>query len=130
MRLALTATAILGAAYLGGCSRGPGERGPMPPADKPPGMRRFNYLVCDGGPHLLLPWGLSAHWKGLTSPGDALNPASAYGKACAAVAGQRLSLLPVGSGHAIVLQDPPMSAWGRSPEGWIDLYYLEAWKDA
>jgi hypothetical protein len=40
-----------------------------------------------------------------------------------------MALVGVGSGEAIVLQNPPMSAWGRSPEGWTDLYYLEAWRD-
>jgi hypothetical protein len=29
----------------------------------------------------------------------------------------------------MVLADPPLSAWGRSPEGWIDIYYLDAWPD-
>ena len=40
-----------------------------------------------------------------------------------------MALLPVGAGHAIVLQNPLMSAWGHSREGWIDFYYLEAWID-
>jgi hypothetical protein len=95
----------------------------------PKGLSHFDYLVCDGGPHLVLPKALSNNWRGITSPSDALNPISEYGKACAAVANQRMALIPVSSGQAIVLQNPPMSAWGRSPEGWIDLYYLEGWKD-
>jgi len=40
-----------------------------------------------------------------------------------------MALISVGSGQAIVLAGPPLSAWGRSPEGWIDIYCLEAWAD-
>ena len=125
----LTAVAIVVAASLLGCGRGPGESRTMSPAEKPKGMRKFDYLACDGGPHLVLPKGVSHNWMGIRSPLDALNPASEYGKACAAVANQRMALIPVGSGQAILLHGPPMSAWGRSPEGWVDLYYLENWTD-
>jgi hypothetical protein len=34
-----------------------------------------------------------------------------------------------GPGQALVLANPPMSAWGRSPEGWIDVYDLRTWDD-
>jgi hypothetical protein len=101
----------------------------MSSGEKPKGMSKFNYLACEGGPHLVLPKSLRSNWQGIRSPADALNPASEYGKACAAVANQRMATIAVGSGRAILLQDPPMSAWGRSPEGWVDLYYLEAWSD-
>jgi hypothetical protein len=42
---------------------------------------------------------------------------------------QQMALISVGSGLAMVLANPPLSAWGRSPEGWIDIYYLEAGPD-
>ena len=58
-----------------------------------------------------------------------MNPASDYGRACAAVSSQHMALLAVGKGQAIVLANPPLSAWGHSPEGWVDIYYLEAWAD-
>jgi hypothetical protein len=101
----------------------------MNSAEKPQGMSKFDYLACDGGPHLVLPKSLRTDWKGIHSPADAVNPASEYGKACAAVANRRMAVIAVGSGQAILLQDPPMSAWGRSHESWVDLYYLEGWKD-
>ncbi len=92
-------------------------------------MSDFDYLACDGGPHLVLPKELSRQWKGAGSVLAALSPASDYGRACAAVTNQHMALIPVGSGQAMVLAGPPLSAWGRSPEGWIDIYYLEAWAD-
>ena len=56
----------------------------MSSAEKPEGMSKFDYLACDGGPHLVLPKGVSQSWKGIRSPLDALNPASEYGKALGA----------------------------------------------
>ena len=94
-----------------------------------PAMTAFQYLTCDGGPHIVLPAELSQHWKGANSALDVLNPASDYGRACASAVNQKMSLLPVGNGHAIVLASPPMSAWGRSPEQWVDIYSLESWRD-
>ena len=99
-------------------------------ASKVARMSEFEYLACDGGPHLVLPKELSGQWKG--SGGSvlaAMNPLGDYRRACAAVTNQHMALIPVGSGQAMVLASPPMSGWGRSPEGWIDIYYLEAWVD-
>lgn len=92
-------------------------------------MTDFDYLACDGGPHLVLPKELSGRWKGTGSVWAALGSMSDYGRACAAVADQDMALIPVGGGQAMVLADPPLSAWGHSPEGWVDIYYLEAWPD-
>lgn len=113
---------------LAGCGQ---QTGTTPPASSPkvPGMSEYDYLACDGGPHLVLPKELSRQWKGTGSGLAALNPATDYGRACAAATNQHMALLPVGTGQAIVLANPPLSAWGRSPEGWIDIYYLEAWPD-
>jgi hypothetical protein len=98
-------------------------------AQKPAGMSEFDYLACDGGPHLVLPKELSKNWKGTGSILGAINPFSDYRKACDAVSSQQMALISVGAGQAMVLADPPLSAWGRSPEGWIDIYYLNAWAD-
>lgn len=108
--------------------------------DAPVGMCRHDYLACDGGPHLIVPSELRGQWRGGSwfgwmvliaasvllrrspkwLPGD-------YGRACAAVADKSVALVRVGRGKAIVLQDPPMSAWGHSPEGWVDVYDLQEW---
>jgi len=96
---------------------------------KPAGMSEFDYLACDGGPHLVLPKELSRQWKGANSLLSVLSPTSDYGRACTAVTNQHMALIPVGSGQAMVLADPPLSAWGRSTEGWIDIYYLDGWSD-
>lgn len=93
------------------------------------GMSEFAYLACDGGPHLVLPKELSRRWKGARSVLSVISRSGDYGRACAAIANQRMALIPVGSGQAMVLADPPMSAWGRSPEGWVDIYFLDAWPD-
>jgi hypothetical protein len=98
-----------------------------PSSPKISGMKDFDYLACDGGPHLVLPKEFSGHWKGAGSLLNVLNPSSDYGRACAAVSTQHIALIPVGSGQALVLDDPPLSAWGHSPEGWIDIYDLQAW---
>lgn len=107
------------------------QTGGLPETNSPKvaGMNDFDYLACDGGPHLVLPKELGRQWKGAGSVLAALNPFSDYGKACAAVANQRMAFISVGNGQAMVLADPPLSAWGRSPESWVDIYYLEAWAD-
>jgi hypothetical protein len=92
-------------------------------------MKDFDYLACDGGPHLVLPRELGGRWKAASSGLAALNSSSDYGRACASVTNRRMALIPVGSGKAMVLANPPLSSWGHSPEGWIDIYDLEAWPD-
>ncbi|HZM06800.1 MAG TPA: Imm21 family immunity protein [Candidatus Saccharimonadales bacterium] len=92
-------------------------------------MSDFDYLACDGGPHLVLPKELRRQWAGAGSLLAVLSPSSDYGRACAATTNQQMALISVGSGQAMVLANPPLSAWGHSPEGWIDIYYLEAWAD-
>ena len=102
---------------------------PASGSSKTPGMTEFEYLACDGGPHLVLPSELSKQWKGGGSPLAVLNPLSDYRRACDAVTNQHMALIRVGSGLAMVLAAPLLSAWGRSPEGWIDIYYLDGWSD-
>ena len=98
-------------------------------SQKSPGMSEFEYLACDGGPHLVLPAELSGQWKGAGSVLGVLNPLSDYRRAGDAVTNQHMALISVGKGQAMVLADPPLSAWGRSPEGWVDIYYLDGWSD-
>lgn len=116
--------AYLDAAGYGLQNGTPPQRG----AQNPAGMRAFDYLACDGGPHLVLPKELSAQWKGVSVLGG-ITIAGDYARACKAVANQRMALISVGRGEAIVLADPPLSSWGHSPEGWIDIYDLQAWAD-
>jgi hypothetical protein len=126
-----TVAAILGlaiAVVLVGCGEQKGST-PATSSQKVTGMSDFDYLACDGGPHLVLPKELSRQWKGAGSVLAVLNPKSDYGRACAATASQHMALIAVGGGQAMVLANPPLSAWGRSPEGWIDIYDLEAWPD-
>jgi len=92
-------------------------------------MSEFEYLACDGGPHLVLPKELSGKWKGGSGFLFLLSSKNDYARACAATANQLMALIPVGTGQAMVPGDPPLSAWGHSPEGWIDIYNLRAWAD-
>jgi len=125
----LLAISCLGATVmLAGCGQQT-DSALQPSSPKVAGMSEFAYLACDGGPHLVLPKELSLKWKGTGSLLGALTLAGDYGRACAATATQKMALIPVGSGQAMVLANPPLSAWGHSPEGWIDIYYLEAWAD-
>lgn len=98
-------------------------------AQKVAGMSEYDYLACDGGPHLVLPKELSPKWKGASSILSVFNPFGDYKKACDAVSNQQMALISVGGGQAMVLADPPLSAWGHSPEGWVDIYYLNNWPD-
>ncbi|MDD5139649.1 MAG: Imm21 family immunity protein [Verrucomicrobiales bacterium] len=97
--------------------------------EKQAGMSEFEYLASDGGPHLVLPKELSGKWKGSSGFFFLLSSKNDYARACAATTNQLMALLPVGTGQAIVLGNPPLSAWGHSPEGWIDIYNLQAWAD-
>jgi hypothetical protein len=111
-----------------GCER-KDEQSNSSNSEKVPGMSNHDYLACDGGPHLVLPRELGKQWKGAGSLAAVLSPKSDYGRACAATTNKLMALIAVGSGNAIVLANPPMSAWGHSPESWIDIYYLNAWSD-
>lgn len=111
-----------------GCKNDPETSSQITP-QKVPGMSDFDYLACDGGPHLVLSKELNGQWKGAPSMSAVLSPTSDYGRACAATTNQLMALISVGKGQAMVLANPPLSAWGRSPEGWIDIYDLEAWAD-
>ena len=91
------------------------------------GLERYEYFCCDGGPHLLLPSALASEWMGVENPDDVLDPATDYGRACAA-SDKGIALLPVGDGHALVLgPTPPMTAWTVAPDGSIEVYILESW---
>jgi len=50
-----------------------------------------------------------------------------YKRACALMANAQMSLLPVGSVSAMILADPPMTAWGTSADGLVEVYYLKSW---
>jgi hypothetical protein len=93
----------------------------------PPGMTRYAYLAADGGPHLLLPAQAAGNWTGAPSMLAVMNPSSDYGRACAATANKQMALIPVGSASAIVFANPPMTAWGKSADGFVEVYYLKAW---
>ncbi len=56
-----------------------------------------------------------------------MNPSSDYGRATAATASTQMALIPVGSSSAIVFADPPMTAWGKSVDGLVEVYYLKSW---
>lgn len=130
LRRPWTVPAILLLGLLPGCKPPEGLE-PTVAAAKAPGMTAFEYLASDGGPHLVLPKELAKRWSGVTSwnPAAPLDPKSDYGRACAVASQLRLGLIDVGSGHAMVLPDPPMSAWGHSPESWVDIYVLKGWND-
>lgn len=94
---------------------------------KSPGMEKYEYLACDGGPHVLLPMVVSAKWKGhklrLTNP---LDPSTDYGRACAVTG--KWGIISVAGSNALVLANPPMSACKPGPkEGSIEIYVLQAW---
>jgi Immunity protein 21 len=93
----------------------------------PPGMSKYPYLASDGGPHLLLPAEAAGSWTGARSMADVMNPRSDYGRACGATTNTRMALIPVGSSSAIVFGGPPMTAWGKSADGLVEVYYLESW---
>jgi hypothetical protein len=93
----------------------------------PPGMSKYPYLAADGGPHLLLPAQAAGNWTGAPTMLAVMNPASDYGRACAAVKNKQMALIPVGSASAVVFADPPMTAWGKSADGLAEVYYLKSW---
>jgi hypothetical protein len=76
------------------------------------GMSRYPYLAADGGPHMLLPSAV---------------PGVSYASACAATATVQMALLPSGADTVMVFQDPPMTAWGTSSDGLVEVYYLQSW---
>ena len=91
-------------------------------------MRKYPYLAADGGPHLLLPAEAAGSWTGAPSMAAVLDPRSDYGRACAATTNsRRMALIPVGSSSAIVFGNPPMTAWGKSADGLVEVYDLESW---
>jgi hypothetical protein len=99
----------------------------MNTATAPAGMNQYPYLAADGGPHMLLPAEAAGVWTGSPSMAAVLNPKSDYGRACAATANAQMALIPVGSTSAMVFSSPPMTAWGKSADGWVEIYYLQSW---
>src|ERR1700712_1122044 len=55
------------------------------------------------------------------------DPKSDYGRAGAATANAQMGIIPVGSTSALVFADPPMTAWGMSADGMVEVYYLKSW---
>lgn len=92
-----------------------------------PGMSKYPCLAADGGPHMLLPAEAAGAWTGASSMAAAINPKSDYGRAGAATANAQMGVIPVGSTSALVFSDPPMTAWGHSADGLVEVYYLKAW---
>lgn len=90
-------------------------------------MNKYPYLAADGGPHMLLPAEAASAWAGASSVLAVTNPKSDYGRACAATASAQMGVIPVGSTTALVFADPPMTAWGTSADGWVEVYYLKSW---
>ncbi len=90
-------------------------------------MNKYPYLAADGGPHMLLPAEAAGAWTGASSMAAVTNPNSDYGRACAATAKSQMALVPVGSTSAMVFSDPPMTAWGKSSDGLVEVYYLKSW---
>ena len=99
---------------------------PMP-ASAPAGMNKYPYLAADGGPHMLLPAESASAWKGAPSMLSVTNPKSDYGRASAATANAQMRVMPVGSTSALIFADPPMTAWGKSADGLVEVYYLKSW---
>jgi hypothetical protein len=93
----------------------------------PPVMSKYPYLAADGGPHLLLPTEAAGSWTGAPSMAAVMNPRSDYGRACAATTNTQMALILVGSHSAMVFANPPMTAWGKSADGLVEVYYLESW---
>jgi hypothetical protein len=115
-----------------GCDERSSPSAPAPPSTSTSttmtaGMSAYEYLAADGGPHMLLPAEAASAWSGASSMLAVVNPKSDYGRACAATAATRIVLIPVGSASAIVFANPPMTAWGKSADGLVEVYYLEAW---
>jgi hypothetical protein len=116
---------------LSGCGKGSSSSASTPAPTSattpPPGLSKYNYLAADGGPHMLLPAEAASSWSGAPSMAAATNPKSDYGRACAAVAVAQMGVIPVGGTSAVVFNDPPMTAWGTSADGMIEVYYLKQW---
>ena len=92
------------------------------------GTHRYEYLACDGGPHIVLPLALAASWAGLRlEASDVLDPSTDFGRACA-VQGDA-ALIAVGAGYALALgNNPPMTASHALSDGsGIDLVVLQEW---
>jgi hypothetical protein len=105
----------------------PSPATPMNTTSAPADMNKYPYLVADGGPHMLLPAEAAGAWTGASSLAAVTNPSSDYGRACAATANSQMTLIPVGSSSAMVFSDPPMTAWGKSSDGSVEVYYLKSW---
>lgn len=101
----------------------------MPNPSAPAGMNHFSYLAADGGPHMLLPVDLAPSWSGTGSLLGALDKKSDYWRACTATTSAAIASLKVGSGTALVFSDPPMTAWGTSSDGMVEIYDLQGWTD-
>src|SRR6266404_8875267 len=125
--------AIIFMLLLAGCddrSSSSGEPSPSAPMNTiaPAGMNKYAYLAADGGPHMLLPAEAAGAWSGAPSMLSVANPRSDYGRACAATANAQMAVIPVGSTSALVFgPNPPMTAWGKSVDGLIEVYYLTSW---
>jgi hypothetical protein len=110
--------AILLALALIGCDDRSSPSAQAPPSvpanatSAPAGMSKYPYLAADGGPHMVLPSGAAG---------------VDYARACAASANGQMVMMPTGSVSAMIFADPPMTAWGTSSDGMVEIYYLKSW---
>ena len=76
---------------------------------------------------MLLPAEAASAWKGVSSVLAVMNPKSDSGRACAATANVQMATIPVGKASALVFANPPMTSWGKSADGLVEIYYLKSW---
>lgn len=90
-------------------------------------MKTLNFLLSDGGPHLLLPNYVREHW-GKNHPGDVLVPGSDYQRACKIE--PPFGFIDIGHTNGLVLAGNPMiTTWEQLPDKrGIDLCAFESWK--
>lgn len=74
------------------------------------------YLVCDGGPHLLLPAAFAVGWRGISTGEAVLDSATDYGRACRVAS--PIGTVSVLTGDALVFGPAPsITAWVPAATG-------------
>jgi hypothetical protein len=106
-----------------GCTD-PSSNPKMSTSSNPAKLTKYAYLAADGGPHMFLPAEAASKWKGV-SAFRIMDPDTDYGRACAATVNRPMALIAVGRAKAVVFADPPMTAWGVSADGLVEIYVLE-----
>lgn len=104
------------------CGQPPAQTSETGEADglREAGMGQFEYMACDGGPHIVIPVSVGGRWRGV------------FGRdyARAGSVPEPFGFVAVGDQSALVLTNPELSAWAPSPagEGEVDIFILRAWK--